>query len=473
MLDLPKNHTLKGLVYATTVAVALCYAWLMARMLEPTFSAPSSVAISVFARTGEEIEFFEDHAREFPTETLRLNEELQWAAAKLQLLGELSPAVRVVVEIDRPGRLAVTSDRIEIGTQVLKASGQLKKAVLKAWLLQKLSPELTGSFLRLEVASDFLLAVLDGGLKLQVPGETKPLRFESSARSEFPQWWSFADNYQGMCKSPWRSLEPQTLCDFAGKEPESLAISNLSFRPFLGQQLWNSYLEIPLAKRETFVRAWLKSLSSDEESESLAGETVSGVSSSLSELTVESGAGDWSLRLKGEMDQLLSPKLDPLKDERAKWNSSFDAPVIVIDEAGRVAAPGTLKVAATDFKIRKAKLTFLTECQPPTLQKLTTLPIESARVVWKPECAERRNDFIQVRPSSVALALKRGLAKPSDRLDHFVRGSLAPLGDEKSVSDKSDLLGLREAKWDAQKKSYQVKGAIEAVEEFRLNAGAI
>ncbi len=467
MMELPKNRILKGLVYATTVAVVLCYAWLTARLMEPSFKSPPSVAVSVFARTANAIEFFEDIARDHVVETARLTDELEWAQSKFQLLGALRPPLRVVVNLDKTNRLIVTADRIEIGTAVLKAKGQLKKAIVKAWLLQRVSPDLSSSLLRLEVASDFLLAVLDGGLSLEAPGQTDVLDYTA----EVSPWWSFADNYKGLCKSPWRSLEVSSLCETASSfetkanEQPEMEISNLSFRPFLGQQLWLSYLKTPMREREHFVRAWLASIS-EADGESLDdGGTVSAMTAGVSEVAIETGSHNWPRRLKEEMDQLLSADLDPRSEERSKWSTKLDAPLIVIDPKGRVTAPGTLKLATDEIKIRKAKLAFLTSCQAPTLETLTSLPVDAARVVWKPECDERKNDFIQVRPSSVALALKRGLAKPNDRLDAFVHWAL-----KSPKASESDLLGVKDATWDSSKKAFKVRGALEAVEEFRLSS---
>lgn len=457
-MELPKNTILKKLLYATTIAVVLCYAWLTARLLEPGFETPPLVVASVFYRAQEDIRFYDEVHQKLPIETARLIEETQWLGAKFQLIGDLKPAVRVVVDADNKDRLVVTQDRIEIGTEILRAKGQLKKAILKAWLLQRVSPDIAQSFLRVEVASDVLLAILSGGLQLEVPGNSETLSFEASPRD----WWTYADSYQGLCKNGWRSLELQSLCAVDPSAPgtsASVTVSALSFRPFIGNQIWQSYVGTSASKRQAFAEAWLKSLMVDGQT----GATVSGTTLSVSDLKAPSDPlhfEGWTSRLRSEISALLPQEIDVLELDRLNLKEKLDAPVIVIDGNGTVAAPGTLKLVTNEISIRKAKLAILTVCAAPTLRDITSLSVESDRIVWKPECAERGNDFIQIRPSSVKLAIAKGLAKFSDRLDTFVQ------------TNSSDLLGLRDAKWDEAKQVFQVKAPIEAVELYRLGSSS-
>jgi len=71
-----------------------------------------------------------------------------------------------------------------------------------------------------------------------------------------------------------------------------------------------------------------------------------------------------------------------------------------------------------------------------------------------------------VRPSALKLALSRGLTKREMKLDDFVL-----------KNSQAAWMGLADAKWDERLNAYQVRGAIQAVELFRLgtrdtNSGA-
>lgn len=441
-VNLPKNSILRTLAYVTTISVVLCYAWLAANLLEPRFEASEQVAKLVLFRSGDRLGLYSDFSRQRAIEAKFIQDEIEDLEKYFVWIGPLNRKLNIIVDSNQPDRLTIGDDRIEIGTKVVGARGQLKKAVLKSWLLQSGATEVSKSFLRIEIASDVLLSMLEGSLRLQEPVSKTPLAFDDGMKP----WWSFADSYQGLCKTPWKSLELASLCNSADTQDDVVAISNLSFRAFLGSHIWNSYLANPVHQRLAFTKTWLKALKD----------------SPTNALPEPKG---WLAFLQGEIEILLPSKIDKLRDRRAQWQPSFEAPLIVIDEDGRVAAPGSLKIATTEIEIQKAKLAMVTACAAPTLKEVISLSVNADRVVWKPDCESKARDFVQVRPSSIKLAISLGFAKPMDRLDDFVAKS-AELASKKEVND---VFGFKTARWDENAQAFQVTGAIEAVEWYRLD----
>lgn len=425
MLQLPGNRILRSLLIASTVAVILCYSWLAARLLEPGFTPPSYIS-DVFVRAQDSrVYLFEERVGEFPRERVRLSEELDGLTAGLLWIGSFKHPLEILVDERDAEKLLVTDSRIEIGRAVVEARGQLAKSVLRAWILQNGSAAVIASHLRLEVASDVLLAMVRGSLSLQVPGVADVLEFDDGTRA----WWTYADSYNGVCKSAWRSLDLMSLCRLKG---EAVSVSELSFRPFIGSRIWKSYQALPLSERLPFIRKWVDTLRLDRAAD---------------EPSLKDG---WLAVVSGQLERLLPSYMDPLAGERASWKPQVDAPLIVIDGSGHVAAPGTLKVA--DLPIAHAHIAVMTAPIAPSLGDV--LRVDADRVVWKPE---GRTDFVEARPSALRLAISRQLASPTERLDSFIERSR-----------NSQWFGLTDAKWDAQASAYQVRGAIQAVDAFRL-----
>lgn len=432
VVSLPANRLFKALLIVSTVAVVICYAWLTARLLEPSFTTPPFVD-QAFVRTPHSRVFlFEEKAREYPRETERIKAELSGLYPLLTWLGPMRP-INVLIDAKDDSRLLVTDTHIEMGREIVLARGQLSKAILKAWLLQHADVAITSSQLRVEVASDVLLAMLKGSLALEVPVSGEVLSFDEAVKD----WYSYADSYAGVCESPWRSIELQPLCAKAGDE----TITSLSFRPFLGARIWRSYLSLPLRDRLDFIRRWVAVLEEPREA------------------SVPSLKEGWRAVVEGELETLLPGAIDPLVSERSAWPALVEAPLIVIDGKGGVKAPGTLRSMSSELPIQHARLAVMTDCSPPSIGDVMSISIPVERVVWKPECDLRKSDFIQVRPSALKLALSRGLLSRQEKLDDFVL-----------KNGQSPWLGLADAKWDDRLNAYQVRGVIQAVELFRLGA---
>ena len=447
MLSLPGNRILRTLVIVSTVAVVICYAWLSAHLLEPQFTTPAYVSDTFVRSPDSHLFLFEEKFREWPLETARIESELAGLSPLLSWLGPLNRPIELLLDEKQVDRLLVTDSRIEIGRSVLFARGQLTKAILKAWILQHASLAIASSHLRLEVASDVLLGMLAGEFSLEIPGFEKPLMFDATDKA----WWTYADSYKGVCASAWTSLELAPLCENKNIQTDPVTVSELSFRGFLGSRIWRSYLATPLSGRLAFVRRFVGSL------ESLQAASVP---------TLKAG---WLPVVQGQLEALLPSKLDPLAFERTTWLAQVEAPLIVIDSDGHVSAPGTLKVASSELPIVRARMAVMTVCESPSLRDVMSLQIAVDRVVWKPDCAEKKTDFVQVRPSAIRIALNRGLARGSDKLDQFV---LTHRDVSAASSPAARWLGLADAKYDEQVNAFQVHGAIQAVESYRLAKSA-
>ncbi len=449
MIRLPANRIFRSLVIVSTVAVVICYAWLAAHLMEPQFTTPAYIS-DAFVRTPDSHTFMlEERFRQWPTETARIESELSGLEPLLAWLGPLNHPIELLLDEKQAARLLVTDSRIEIGRSVLGARGQLTKAVLKAWILQHASLAIASSHLRLEVASDVLLGMLAGQFSLEAPGFEKPMTFDSTNRA----WWTYADSYKGVCASAWTSLELAPLCESKSAQAESVGVSELSFREFLGSRIWRSYLATPLSDRLSFVRRWVGSL------ENLQTSSVP---------TLKAG---WLTVVQGQLESLLPSAMDPLAFERSAWRPQIDAPLIVIDSEGHVTAPGTLKIVSIELPIASARMAVMTVCESPTLRDVMSLQIAVDRVVWKPDCAAKKTDFVQVRPSAIRIALNRGLARGSDKLDQFVL-THRDVSASSSSASAARWLGLADAKYDEQVNAFQVHGAIEAVESYRLAKSA-
>lgn len=431
MLFKPASRIFRALLIVSTVAVVICYSWLAARLLEPRFSTPAFVSESFVRMTDGHVFLFDEKARQFSREAERIESELTTLEPLLNWLGPLRQPIEILVDEKDQGRLLVTDTRVEIGGEVALAQGQITKAVLKSWLLQHASPTITASQLRVEVASDVLLAMLMGRLSLEVPGIEEPISFDENVKT----WFSYADSYAGVCASPWRLLELAPLC----KSPASQTISSLSFRPFLGSLIWKSYMSLPFGERLPFIHRWTASLAESRF------------------VSVPSLKDGWRAVIEGELETILPSSLDPLAESRMSWPSVVEAPLIVIDQSGEVKAPGTLRFISPELPVARARMAMMTECTPPTIDELTTVRVPVERIVWKPECEARRSDFIQVRPSALKIALSRGLTTRDMKLDDFVL-----------KNSQSAWMGLADAQWDERLNAYHVRGAIQAVELFRL-----
>ncbi len=438
-----ENRFLNLLVKATTVVVVICYSWLAAHLLEPQLSLPTSIVSSSFLRTPDSrLHLFADQSRFFACEASLAERELAELEPLLNWLGPLRQPLEILIDEKEKSRLSITDSRIEMGSTVLFARGQLTKAILKSWILQNASVTITSSHLRTEIASDVLLGMLTGAFSLGVPGVALPLEFDAGEKP----WWSYADSYRGVCASPWKSLELLPLCQNASVKTDAVVISNLSFRGFIGSRIWKSYQATPVADRLPFVRRWVLSLTKDRDVE------------------VHAPNEGWLTTVQGELEMLLPIAMDPLAVERTRWLPKIEAPLIVIDSNGRVAAPGTLKLSSNELEIGRARMAVLTVCSSPSLNDVLNLKQDVERVVWRPQCADHKIDFVQVRPSAIRMALARGFAKASDKLDQFILKNR----ELSKTAVSSRMLGLADAKWDSSANAFRVRGPIQAVEAFRL-----
>ncbi|HVK61299.1 MAG TPA: hypothetical protein VM432_07100, partial [Bdellovibrionales bacterium] len=378
---LPQSPILKKLTLALTVSFCLGYAWLGTRAGEPGDRVPRSYVEDVFVIHDQNVYSLGQLHGFFFREMGRTLNELNGIEATVQQLGRLKKKIAVVVDMDRPLRLVTTGDRITIGSEIVRAPGQLAKAVLKAWLLQNGREELK-THLRLEVLSDVLLALNEGGLDLSVP-RMAPATFDQPKH-----WTHYAETYSDLCRSQWLAVDLRGLCK-ANTAASSNAPTFLAFRPLIGEMIWQSFQTLSVHKRVIAVRKWMRSLR-DTQIEN--------------EIDVE--ADSIPSRIEGEL-LALAPQLkidtSPLSREM-----DLDLLVAVQDDAGiyakdavpLLAGTKSLVVNGKDYLVSKsgaavprseltvtAKTLALVGCTIPSVGEAVKSLSDFKRVVFIRSCA--------------------------------------------------------------------------------------
>ena len=498
MLALPKSRLLRTLLLWTTVSAALCYSWLGVRALEPTFQLPPALIHSAIWIDQHSVLTLEDARESHWREAAQALKETEFL--ELALSGVQGPEansigrVDLVVRGDDRGRLLITDSRIEIGSDVLRASGQLSKAILSSFLLRHASPDIAGSHFRITVASDALLAMLSGGLGLHVPGEDQALEFP-----KLKPWWSTASSYRDVCASPWRSLELRTLCQARSQVNSGPTL--LSMRPLVGRIIWDAFKSKPVGERLAFVKRWIAALGHAKAHESEDGfrETV------LSEVETLLPTTEFAdVRVSLERSMIVTrikkgtePHADLIVRSLQLGQADRDSLkrlaernprrlILAIADHQVIVFPSAMMFSEREFSERgraevRAQQEVWQSCQAPTMGEVANSRpphAGSKRIVWVRDCSERqvglaygslltseRMHFakenpqlavVQLRPEAIQLAIRDGRAKNSDFVDQFLL--------RQTRRSQDPWFGLADAKWDQDSMAFRVKGAIEAVE---------
>lgn len=490
-MALPENRILRHSMLVATIALVWAYAWLGARILEPRFELPSEIVAAAAWVEGDDVRILSEMRSSRWREIARIERETSIALDALRWVGgetlSLEP-VELVVRADDVERLVVTDSRIEIGSDVLLAKGQLTKAFLKAYLLQKGSIDLVSSHLRLDVVSDVLLAISTGGLGLEVPGRPVVLKYEA-----IRPWWSYARTYRGVCESDWRSVELSPIC--RARDPKRSVVSALSFRPLIGAVLVEAFQSQPVATRYEFARKWVRSLERLVAAKSPSGtrEKIASEIESLMPLVEFTEVAD-SLRSSLaaaqildstpiEADLVIHAATIGSREIESVANLLKSRPRMVVfgrSSEGLVAFPGGVLLGKNDVTIGRVKHEVLRSCASPKLLEIADRDVPTKRLIWVKTCEPqpkaldyaplvsigvegfaRSNagvTFIQLKPEGVAFALRSGRASP-------IEGAEALLKSESAK--KGPWFGLASSAWIDSAHAFRVNGAIEAVEWHR------
>ena len=179
--------------------------------------------------------------------------------------------IELVVLADDKLRATVTSRQIILGIQVIEAEGMLLKALNSAWLLQ-LNATLSGNPVMLEVLSDILVAVDEGGLKLRQPTTGKIASFV-----ELSEDFVLMSQME-LCESAWVPMSQLAFCESlirikVSKDnltgPVAAAAlrmgeirSQYSLRSHLGRGIWHRYKAKGIAQRVPALVLFLSELQS-------------------------------------------------------------------------------------------------------------------------------------------------------------------------------------------------------------------
>ena len=472
------------------VCVVIGYAWIGSVLLEPRLIAPRSVFTEI--RWSERPGFLETEA---------LKRSLLRLESRLGVIGGMKEPVSLTISRAQPFLYKVTESRLELGIDVIAANGQLLKALLKSWLLQRAengvagSTVATGSLLRLEVASDVLAAMLTGKMDIVVPGAAK----SALAFGPVGNWLKYPQSFVKSCQSSWRSLELSSLdCG------RSTALNPLSFRPLLGEMIWQTYQSVPLLNRLYFVKAWADSLVAP------VTQTPASQPASLNAWR------DWA---RSEFQELISAEKMAvagaatlaLGRSRLLESLSLEADIMIYHDdsfnamnlewrgrevPGKTAIiegvsggkalllPGRVQANGAPFTDTEAALGVWVSCEFPKARDLLDRPLGTKRILVVRACndgtrvrlkglartgiegfAKENPDtpFIHVQVAALRLAVKRGIVGRNERASSWLRPVVPGSG-----VHRLSLLGVDQSVWRGDLKAYRVIGAIEAVEWYRL-----
>ena len=491
------------LMLAGSVVVLLCYAWLAASSLERKFEAPKSVAgelswlVKGELRDWSEVQSFKADSSE------RIRAALVDFARVLPVIGGFRQAPEILIDSDHDERYTIVDERLQISESIAAADGQLFKALVKVWLLQRAGPEYTASLLRIEVVSDMLTAMLTRTDSLDLPGDRGTLEIPGAVNS----WLGFAKSYDSSCASPWKSLELRGVCG------SSQELSAMSFRPFLDGLISQVFETIPTFHRYDFLRSWSKAIRAQngglvavrrespknllEWRDFLAHELAILVPMAATAAAVEEVAAKAGLRKGVEVSMVIhraGPEAVVESLQTALPGRVRDSFVVSLAEAdgaseqwlvtGRAFGhPASwIKLGADDIAQLETPLFVFQSCRPESLETVVAFPVKSERLLYVEACTghpstgwkallldglkgfartEPDVPFLQLQRSQLALAFLRGQLDSEEPLANFMT---------KSQAREHPLLGLSTAEWRRDMLAYRVIGAIEAVEWFRSPA---
>jgi hypothetical protein len=481
------------------VAIVFAYGWLFAVGLEPRFEPKPSVASSLaWIEDGELKEWSEIRSHRGLAFGI-VSKILVDLDHKLAALGGFSEAPALVIDADSPERYAVSDTSIEISETIATADGQLIKAYLKSWLLQRATPEARDSLFRLEVLSDLLAAALSADPSFEAPGMGLRMNFP-----EVQSWLKSAASMASLCGSPWATLELQGRCG------NSESISLLAFRPLVAAMIWQMYDAVPTWQRLPVLRAWAEVLRSGAITPSApvaspfpAGwrdrlraefqalfpiEQIARTARLSSDAYENLAFVRTQIENAAEVSGRTSARTDFVfrgDDDNLKAVSRVKSHLIIDRQGFGRLFPGGATLSGLEMKSLQSSLLVRETCDKRvTLGELLDEPIRSKKLLFILSCADaeqmalgwsvlsygglgefshRRVDaaFVQFNLSQVEFAIRKGVLSRDTRVFEILERK------------GNRFLGLEEGVWRKDVGAYRVIGVIEAVEWVRpISKGA-
>ncbi len=448
-----------------------------------------------------------------------IRREIETVDAYASALGLKFEPVRFLLNYENPQRYMVTARRIELGSALAEARGQVRHAYLKSWALQNTRAELAAAVFRRDVIADLFLSIADGGLALGMPGERGEFGYEDpSTTTFFEQLAAFGR----VCRSPWKTNDLLGICEGvrSSRLPVVEETSPFSVRRAVGEAVWRSIEPLNAFERVEFAKAWAGYLTASDQS----GDAVL--------IPEASSLLAWHEWARGEVETLLPPaserlmlaprlaariaahrpealkrvgldrrewfKLDiAAKFESAEAVADFEASVFRQKETfARLAArtaivnlndeflllPGGVRLEPRDLARIRSRAVIWDACKAPSVRDILGFPIATDRALVVENCGREEGvaryrsfirygvegfaldnpdrKFVQVHRPSLEFAMERGWLRARDFIGGLIgQNPPRPSGDRK--------LGLAEADWNPQMKAFRVLGVVEAVEWFR------
>lgn len=314
------------------ILTVLAYAWITARALETKFEAPSEVASEVKWIVGEKVQSWKDIQafKRFSSE--QIQNSLNSFARVLPLIGDFDYPPQLIIDADHKSLYTVGEEKIVLAEEIAVSEGQLEKALIKTWLIQKGRGSFSSSLLRLEVVSDMLAAFLRDKPRFLVPngdlvkisksdsapktssnhiavgyfGNKKTNAMAAANTAVIPEigndfsWLHFTKSYESNCQSVWRSLELQGHCG------ESKKVSSLAYRPLLDAVIWRLYLAQSPFRRYGFLRDWIKLIEAKPEAHQFGANSKSNAKlNSNRSIDLPDSISEKQSWLVGELESLL------------------------------------------------------------------------------------------------------------------------------------------------------------------------
>jgi hypothetical protein len=395
---------------------------------------------------------------------------LQRASRKLKSLNSFFSLTGLFLrplslEIDTVNSLRydIAEDKVAIGLEVLKSSGQLERSILKAWILQNTQSSASKSALRQEVTADLLYGFFNGQLDLEDPVLHKSVNF-LEIKNDWTEWLLPLDRF---CKTAWRPLEMLTICESLRSGPSSLSSAAMMARPLIGSLVWSRYLELNWSDRENFVREFAATIQEARSSPA--------ASRKLTDSSWPRVPAEWRLFIESEARALVPspaqvPEL-PKNEALALWKTS----------QGWFLLPSGLPVAPSLLSQLNVKNLIWESCEQPSIEQLLTHSSFAQRILFVKNCgiaaihydlylkgsvqnfaaANPQVQFILFHRPSLVLFSALEESQPVDLVSWVLESPRPPW----QLADS--YLGLSQAKLQKGLQTYSVDGSVEAIQYFR------
>jgi hypothetical protein len=442
--------------------------------------------------------------------TQRFGQRLMPLERFLEYLGGPSKRVSITLLNSPETYFKVRGQQIYATENLLKAPGQLEKAVLKIWLRDRVRDTHFENSLAEEVLSDFLWASVKGRLDIYDPVNQRNL-----AQVPPTHWPDVLKNSYELCDSPWWPVKSAPICQVlrgqSGADPQ---IDFDSLRALLSQAMIDAYEEIPAENKITFLQEFAKNLSGFQDPEGApvaqrnylqAQQVMKKWISGLRALNGNFGtlfAG--ALARHGYHDLLVTVRFNALVifDSVSKENQGLLEKSLFPLESTRFigykngdqvmfSSQGGVTIPMSEIGSWTADKIIWAGCGSPQTQKLEEMSSKSERLLFLDLCrpvarldvapyitadaeafaaGNKDVNFIEFHLPSLKLAMEKveaqGASDPNLLVELLKQSSD---GKDKQASFLTEALGWQKPIYSSSIKAYRSQSAIEAINWYRVN----